>query len=56
MFRNYLVTIFRHLRKRKLFALINISGLSIGLATLLALSWHTLRAATTNPAEVLSRE
>src|SRR5882672_5639932 len=35
MFKNYLKTIFRNLRKNKLFSAINIAGLSIGMAACL---------------------
>src|SRR6516165_3650166 len=35
MFRNYLKTIFRNLRKNKTFSIINIAGLSIGMAACL---------------------
>jgi len=45
MFRNYFVTALRHLQRRKLFSLINIAGLALGVAVsslILLFVWHEL--------------
>jgi putative ABC transport system permease protein len=45
MFRNYFVTALRHLQRRKLFSLINIAGLALGIAVsslILLFVWHEL--------------
>jgi putative ABC transport system permease protein len=42
MWRNYLVVAFRNLRRNKVFSLVNILGLAIGLTTCLLLMVYVL--------------
>ncbi|NIR52884.1 FtsX-like permease family protein [candidate division KSB1 bacterium] len=42
MFRNYLKTAFRHFSRQKAFALINVAGLAVGMATFLLIALYVL--------------
>ena len=48
MFKNYFKTAFRQLLKNKLFGIVNIAGLSTGLASIMALSLLVYQYLTTN--------
>lgn len=40
MLQNYLITAFRHLRRQRFFTLINVLGLTVGLASSLLIAWY----------------
>ena len=48
MFKNYLKTAWRQLVKNKVFSTVNIIGLSVGLASIMALSLLVYQYLTTN--------
>lgn len=65
MFRNYLKTALRSLTKNKLHSMINITGLSVGMAveclgalviTIAVVSFQAIRAALVNPIKSLRSE
>jgi hypothetical protein len=56
MLRNYIVIALRLLVKNKIFSLINILGLSTGIACCILISFESFRAANRNPVDALRNQ
>ena len=57
MFKNYFSIAVRNLKRNKIFSLINIAGLAIGIsASLIILSIRTIKSAIANPVKSLRTE
>lgn len=59
MLKNYLKIAFRNMRRGKVYTFINLAGLAVGMAFIIALAtigFQTVKAATANPVESLRYE